>query len=310
VIQARLTINNFGEVSATGVSASIQINAGSSLLIPLGGVTPAGPITIPGGGTATTFVWSFSATGVGVVSFTATADGTDTGTQTRASAWSTSGLTLGAPGTLACTLTASRARPNVGDDVDVHLVVSCGGTVGVNLTSIAFELGGAGDNGMIIAGPTPSGIVFMNPGDAQDIVWTCRLAKPGDVTFRATVAGVDSGVGAAISVTSTSAVSVQYAAAETLTRGKVRIVPNALTATAPEIIIFMRGDDGGTAHVSIYDEVGRMIHTGDLSLGGDGLGVLRFDGHNDAGQRLGPGGYWVVGSGGGVRDKKPFMVMP
>jgi len=76
-ITIALTVTNTGEVTVLGVTPSGPVvTAGASLLSPIGGPSPTGPVPVPGGG-AVTFAWTVSASGCGAVGASASAAGTD-----------------------------------------------------------------------------------------------------------------------------------------------------------------------------------------------------------------------------------------
>jgi len=52
------------------------------------------------------------------------------------------------------------------------------------------------------------------------------------------------------------------------------------------------------------------VRTLNMWLGGDGIVVVDLDGRDEDGKLLGYGLYWVRGNGGGVNDRKRFMIVP
>ncbi|MEK7474657.1 MAG: FlgD immunoglobulin-like domain containing protein [Candidatus Coatesbacteria bacterium] len=92
--------------------------------------------------------------------------------------------------------------------------------------------------------------------------------------------------------------------------GKLVIAPNSIdrTAAGPPIQFGMRGKAGGSVDVRIWNEAGEPVRSFQVTLDGQGAGVVTFDGRNGAGKALGPGLYWVTAKGSGVADRKGFMV--
>ncbi|MEK7477444.1 MAG: hypothetical protein AAB152_17620 [Candidatus Coatesbacteria bacterium] len=83
-----LTATNYGSSNVTGVVPAIQINSGGSWVTYEAGPVPAGPVTLAPGASQT-FAWTYSVSGTGLVWFTATAAGVDSGTGSPVSAAST-----------------------------------------------------------------------------------------------------------------------------------------------------------------------------------------------------------------------------
>ncbi|MEK7475414.1 MAG: kelch repeat-containing protein [Candidatus Coatesbacteria bacterium] len=73
---ARLTISNTGAAAANGVVPSMGFTSGAGLVVLESGPLPPGPVTL-GPGSSTTFTWTYSVSGNGMVGFNATASGTD-----------------------------------------------------------------------------------------------------------------------------------------------------------------------------------------------------------------------------------------
>src|SRR5687768_14866083 len=76
VAEVVLTVTNAGDTAASAVTATVHTGSGGAFVALRSGPSPAAPQAIPSLG-AVSFTWTFSVTGAGVASFTATASGTD-----------------------------------------------------------------------------------------------------------------------------------------------------------------------------------------------------------------------------------------
>jgi hypothetical protein len=96
-VVARLTVTNTGAATAYDVTPSLSLVYGSSIpILAGGGSVPAGPIVLAPGG-ATTFTWSFSPTGSGIVSFTGSVAATDCACGFQIGSTSVKAVTISAP---------------------------------------------------------------------------------------------------------------------------------------------------------------------------------------------------------------------
>lgn len=92
--------------------------------------------------------------------------------------------------------------------------------------------------------------------------------------------------------------------------GRMLLTPNRIRSTGDLMGIFARGTAGGALVLDIFDESGELLGSIGVTLDVEGFGVATFDGHLPAGRRLPPALYWAVGRGGGVADRKAFLVTP
>jgi len=93
--------------------------------------------------------------------------------------------------------------------------------------------------------------------------------------------------------------------------GKILLGPNVIAPGGTGTInLAMRGSAGGRVEVSIYDEGDRLVRRFNVTLDAHGLVDYPYDGRDLNNSRLAPGSYWIRADGGGVNDRRPFMVVP
>jgi flagellar hook assembly protein FlgD len=93
-------------------------------------------------------------------------------------------------------------------------------------------------------------------------------------------------------------------------QGKLIVAPNTLemAGASPWAWIIAKGKSGATVEFRVYAESGALVRTLSVVAEVGGVAKARFDGTNDSGAKLGSGLYWVVGSGGGVSDRKIVVI--
>ncbi len=319
-VAVRLTVTNTGQADATGMMAEIQPDAGSGLLAMQGGPVPAGPLTILPGG-ATTFEWTYSVSGAGTASFTATASGLGAGLGNPIAASDSGGLVTELPAMLQAALVITPSPAVVGQPVVVRLTVTNTGQR--NATAVVPSIAMGEGTGLVVwqSGPVPGGPLTIMSGGTTAFEWTYyAVVEAGFVKFTATATGTESVTGNPIQASATGVLMTtlgasggplpaEYPAAEGMVRGAIRIAPNRLDPGAGAVFIYLTGDAGQSADLEIFDETGARVVHRSVQLRGDGLGVVRYDGRDDAGRRLGPGAYWARAAGGGVKDIRPFVVL-
>lgn len=99
--------------------------------------------------------------------------------------------------------------------------------------------------------------------------------------------------------------------AVTVEPGKMKVAPNVmdLSAAGAKVTFHLRGDPGGTAEVRIYSSAQRLMGTLSVQLDSSGAGQADYPKDGVGGRRPGPGSYYAVASGGGVKSTKPFFVV-
>lgn len=157
--------------------------------------------------------------------------------------------------------------------------------------------------------PSSSSPLTVTPGGSAVATFTCRATGAGTANFGFRTTGTDATLGGAIWFDSTVAVAAAGIVAPPVRTepavGKALASPNVLDRSDPAtpVRVAFRGDAGGTAHVTLYDERGAILRAWDVALDGTGRGALAFDGLDDAGHRLGSGLFWLRATGGGVNDR-------
>ena len=206
-VTVALTITNTGTLAATVVTPALQLNAGVSLLVAKTGPEPPNLAMLAGGG-ATTFSWTYSVSGEGIVAFTATAMGGD-GASGVATTSLSGGFTAIAPARLEAALAVSPPLTTVGQTLAVALTVT--NTGAVDASSVVPRVLAVGPGATIVsfvAGPIPPGPVTVAAGASQTFVWTYVTSAGGPVTFTGTVTGTDSVLSTALAASAVGSATV------------------------------------------------------------------------------------------------------
>lgn len=227
VVTVSVTVSNTGGIDAGGVVAALGEASGSVLVAAVSGPLPPGPATIAAG-TSTTFVWTFTATGTGVVRFSVTANGADLGSLLPLTTQGATAATIFGTAGLAVALAASNNPASVGQVVRVNLTVSnTGSTTAVAVSSTMLIASGAGLVGLI-SGPVPSGTLVIQAGASTVFVWTYTTTGVGTVDFSATAAGLDAGI---------LGLPLLSATAMTLVIGSPAVLQAALAMTSSSLVV-------------------------------------------------------------------------
>jgi len=132
-----LTVTNTGDVGATGVTPEIEINTGAANVTLNSGPAPAVPQNIPAGGTVR-FTWQYTADVAGIVAFTATATGTDSGAGGPVDGASSAALGIVGP----CALASGTICTFAGDGTTIYN----GDGIPAEVARLAEPLGAAVDS--------------------------------------------------------------------------------------------------------------------------------------------------------------------
>ncbi|MEK7476764.1 MAG: FlgD immunoglobulin-like domain containing protein [Candidatus Coatesbacteria bacterium] len=186
--QVRFQVNNTGGVAADGVFPALQINAGGGLVAPIGGPVPGVPVPLCAF-CSQTFVWTFSASGTGLVSFTATASGAESG----------SGVPVSSPGYTATeavsglrtAVSVTPAPPPIGAWIQIVLAATNTGASTVAGIVPQLQLDAGASLVVFQSGPSPAGPVTLGPGASQFFTWTYSVSGGGTLALTATAAGTD-----------------------------------------------------------------------------------------------------------------------
>jgi hypothetical protein len=205
-----LTASNTGGVELSGITATIFEAPGGNLVTREAGPVPSGPISIPSGA-SWTFLWTYSATGLGTVCFSATAAGVTCGGLASAEGSAAACSVIQTPAALSATLTASATAVCVGDAFLVVLDVSNPGrataiNVGADVGGSPFL--GALAPGVSVIGPVPAFPAAIPGGGSMTFTWTVVGTVPGTNVLTTRVRGNDINSGLAVSTTLVSAGAV------------------------------------------------------------------------------------------------------
>ena len=215
-IRVTFTVTNEGGVAASAVTPGL-VNASTAVLALISGPVPAGPLTLAAGG-ATTFVWTFSASGAGSLALSLTATGTDGGTGDPLYTFQSQFVPVAVqtPAALAAAVAMLPAQVSVGQSFLVTVTVTNTGQAGATgVTPAGPAVGGAG-TATVAAGPTPGAPVPVAGGASVTFTWTMTASAAGSVGFTTTVTGADANAGWALTTgPRTAAGLIQTAAALT-----------------------------------------------------------------------------------------------
>ncbi len=204
-----LTVTNTGQGVVNAMTPMIQINRGSALVVPEGTVTPAGPLTL-GAGAAQSFTWTYSVSGIGTVSFTATAIGTDGGTGVPA--WTSATGTLNS---LAGAVAVAPTPLSVGQWMSIVLTVTNNGQASVTGVLPALQINSGAGLVTLEGSVSPAGPLTINAGAAKSFTWTYSASGFGTFAFTATAAGTDAGSGNPLRASATASQTILAARLDT-----------------------------------------------------------------------------------------------
>ncbi|MEK7477438.1 MAG: hypothetical protein AAB152_17590 [Candidatus Coatesbacteria bacterium] len=208
-ITLAFTVTNTGGTAVNGLAPSLQFNAVGALLVPQGGVVPAGPVVLAAGASRT-FRWTYSVGGTGAVGYTVTGTGTDAGSGATVLVPASGSLAALWPAQLATAVCLSPALVEAGRTVKVVMTVTnTGGFAALGVTPALQRNAGAAVLSPV-DGPEPAGAVTLAPGASQRFTWTYSVtgasalgvtgtATGADAASGGTVRGAGSATGAAIS---------------------------------------------------------------------------------------------------------------
>jgi len=206
-------VTDTGGLPITGLTATQYAGPGAALVSRPLGPQPVAPQSVLAAG-ATTFVWSVTAQGAGVVAFTFTANGTVIcGGSTLVSVALTRTITVQAAVVLNASVAVYPASVCPAQNFLVTLTITNTGGAGANglaLPALPFLLAGPG-TASFAAGPTPPLPPSLAGGAAVTLTWTYTGVSAGVVTLTTTVTATDANSGAAATtgpVTTTETVTL------------------------------------------------------------------------------------------------------
>ncbi len=246
-VSVRLSVTNTGGIAAQTVSPMLQVNAGAGLVTSGIGPFPASVATILPGGT-TTYAWSYTVTGAGLVSFTATASGVEAGSGNPLAVSASVSATTAGVVQLTGTLWVAPTGLSVGQIATLTLTITNTGSAALNGTTATASVLTGSNRAALIAGPFPGGPVAIPPGGVQTFTWTLSTYGAGVVVLSATATGTEAGSGATRTVTGSVAITVTPSGSLTAT---VLLTPGAVPQGDRVTVQLLVTNTGGVAVTGI-----------------------------------------------------------
>jgi hypothetical protein len=286
-----LTVTNGGTLAVADVSPVVSASSGA---VRVGGPVPAS-VALLSPGDSVSFVWTFSAAGVGLVTFSATASGTD-GALCAPLAGAGSAASVVPPPAFPFLMTLAPAVPaaslSLGEIFTVTLTVSnAGGAPATGVVPLLVPVGTA--TLMPVTGPLPAAGGTLAPQESLTYTWTFRVTRGGTVTFEGAATG-DPGVSSAPPVEGGAPFPVREAG-DSL--DATDVYPSPFSPAGGRRLKFRRMVPFATVRIYTIegDEVARAEADGD--------GRAEWDGRNRAGDRVAPGVYLYLLSAPDGRTK-------
>jgi hypothetical protein len=286
-----LTLSNSGGATAYPVPLPVLSLFGSGVAItatPTGSFPPGGA-SIAGGGTLAG-TWTVVDMGGGSFSFSTTVTGQDqnsgAGFNTFVAGSAVLSVANGALQVIA--LTPSVSSADIGATFALSMTVSNTGTTTVFTVGPSFITPTGSGAAVQTAGPSPSAVSQLNPGETVTFNWSFRADRAGTVVFTGGAGGTD-----ASGTISLSAPSVQSAA--------VTINGGGSVAEADVYPLPFHPGQGtlkfrrlpADARLRIYTAAGELV----AELKADSRGSIDWDGRNKSGALIVPGVYFYVMQG-------------
>ena len=179
------------------------------------------------------FTWTWSASGSGAVTFSATVSGVDSATLTALTARVSTSGRLQVPASLSGLASVAPLSAKQGDTITLILsAANSGEAIAIGVSPVAAVLP-AGPL-TAVSGPLPAGPVGVSGGSAGVFTWTYEAVLPGIVTFTASAAGSDGNSGAPLMAAGGAGpVTIQPAAVL-----KASVAPPALSCRVGEFFGF------------------------------------------------------------------------
>jgi len=278
-----LYVENVGTQEADLLVPSMAFSSGASLVH---GTLPASPPNLAtlAAGTATAFIWSYTATGTGTVNslpavFVYTCPG-----PTAISLPFTFDIIN--PVSLKARLVVIPDRAGVDEIVRVEMVVTSIGVLPVNaVTPSALTWKGTGQV-EFVSGPSPARRGVLDPGESFTFKWTYRTLRGGNVEFDGSVSGVN-GIATANAVAAPGLLVITEAKDNL---DDMIVYPNPFdpNKAVGGVVKFRRMV--AFTRVALYTVAGEPVKTVEADL--NGLAV--WDGRNGDGTGVTPGIYFYV----------------
>ena len=197
-LEVALTVTNTAAFPIPGAVPDLAVLDGAGIVEPIEGPVPAGPVTIPAGGSQV-FRWTLSVSGQGTPALTGRAQAPDPVSGCILVAAPSGTVTTGAAGQLASSLTASPSTAGIGQPIAVVLEASNTGSIVLTGVGPALECRPVGGPASYVSGPSPAGPVILAPGASISFTWVYHADSAGSVVFTGTVTGTDECLGVLVS---------------------------------------------------------------------------------------------------------------
>lgn len=191
-VTVSLRVTSTASNPVTALTPALSIGPGGALVSLIGGPVPASVAALPPGGT-TTFVWTYSASGTGFVTFTGTVSGIESASALAVSA--SAAATLLIEGKAALTLAlAGPPSACTGQVIELVATVSNTGQAAAHSIAIAGDPVIAGSGALaLMAGPVA--LTTLAGGAAMSLTWTYSVTGGGIADWTLTVTGADANSG-------------------------------------------------------------------------------------------------------------------
>ena len=196
LITVTMVVTNVGVNTANVITPSVLTLGGTGSATFVSGPSPASAPTLTAGG-VTTFTWTFSAAGLGVLNWTGRAYSTDANTgQPIASPVATSNNVLVQPlAALVASLDAIPTTVSLGQSIAVTMrVTNTSEATATGVMPSLLTLGGTGSAGLV-SGPSPASVGVLAGGAVVTFTWVYAGASSGTVNWSGSDLGLDAGSG-------------------------------------------------------------------------------------------------------------------
>jgi len=231
-----LTVTNTGGSSVSGVAA-VQSASPGAMVVLESGPTPTGPLSLSGGASQS-FTWTYSVSGTGLLSFSATVSGQVCGVSpVLAAADGATDVVMPASLRIAVSVSGTPITPGQWLTV-VVTVTNTGGAAAALLDP--FLRVSSGQLAMV-GGPVPISASMLSEGATASFTWTWSVSGVAPVAFTASAAGFDINSGSVVAagpVSSPALVVWSPARLEvvTLELGPSPVVPVGAPVTATLVV--------------------------------------------------------------------------
>jgi hypothetical protein len=180
IVTVVMTVNNTGGAAANVLVPTITGTGAGQIAMLSSGPVPNTPQVISGGGN-TSFMWTFSVSGIGVMTFSGHAHGTDVNSGNPADANSNTALVnvVSNEPVLQASLTGYPAQVSIGQEFTIDMTVTNVGLVdSASVTTSALVVTGGTVN--LVSQP---GAQAIPAGQARVYEWRYNATTPGAITF-------------------------------------------------------------------------------------------------------------------------------